>query len=258
MSIEKELAQSWKNSGIANGDTVLLHSNIKNTYKKYLKIGVKITPEIILNSFLEAIGPEGTILFPLFNFDFCNGVEFDIHNTKSSMGALTEAGRKYPGAVRTGHPVYSFSVIGKNKHLFSGVCNYSAYGEDSPFAILHKEKAKIAVLGLSENSSMTFYHYVEEACLVDYRYHKEFVGSYIDAEGIKKERGFNIFVRDLNGGIETDVEPCGNLMWEKGLYSGNRFNQGNGLRVISAALLFEEARSIIERNEAQGLLYRVK
>lgn len=257
MNITKELARSWRESGIFEGDMVLIHSSIKSTYKNYLKRGIKVTPEIILESFLDAVGPNGTILFPLFNFDFCNGEAFDIHNTPSHMGALTEVARKYPGAVRTGHPVYSFCVIGKKKNQFHGICNHSAYGSESPFALLHRENAKIAVLGLPENSSMTFYHYVEEMLEVDYRYHKDFRGAYIGLEGQQVERAFSIYVRDLDKGVETDVNPAGELMWEKGYYSGHRFNEGNGLRVIVSSQLFEETKSIIQQNKALGLLYKV-
>lgn len=136
MNITKELARSWRESGIFEGDMVLIHSSIKSTYKNYLKRGIKVTPEITLESFLDAVGPNSTILFPLFNFDFCNGEAFDINNTPSHMGALTEVARKYPGVVRTGHPVYSFCVIGKKKNQFHGICNHSAYGSESPFALL--------------------------------------------------------------------------------------------------------------------------
>src|SRR5262245_31554345 len=82
----------------------------------------------------------------------------------------------WPGAVRTGHPIYSFAAIGKRADEFRGVRNFSGYGEDSPFGVLHHADGRMAVLDLPDNDSMTFYHYVEESCSAPYRYHKRFAG----------------------------------------------------------------------------------
>ena len=80
---------------------------------------------------------------PLFNFDFTKGVPFDIRTSESQMGALTEIGRKFNGAVRTGHPIYSFAVIGYKASEFKGIDNVGGYAEDSPFGVLKKLNGKI-------------------------------------------------------------------------------------------------------------------
>ena len=113
--------------------------------------------DMFVQSFLDAVGSEGTVLFPLFNFGFSNGEPFDIRNTPSKMGKLTEAARLRPDAVRTGHPISSFAVIGAQADRFKGVNNRSGYGEDSPFAILRQMNGKIASLDLDDQNSMTFY-----------------------------------------------------------------------------------------------------
>jgi aminoglycoside 3-N-acetyltransferase len=156
------LADEWKEAGVQEGDVLLLHSSIKRTFKRHLKSGVRLTPQDILESFLEAIGPTGTLLLPLFNFDFTKGVPFDKRITPSHMGALTEAGRMHPQAVRTGHPIYSFAAIGFAADKFKRIDNFSGYGSDSPFAVLRKMNGRIAVLDLPDQNSMTFYHHVEE------------------------------------------------------------------------------------------------
>ena len=253
-----ELASNWKESGLEEGDTVLLHSNIKRTLKYYLKQKRKITPEIILESFINVIGSSGTLLLPLFNFDFTKGVPFDIRNTPSQMGVLTEAGRCYPGVIRTGHPIYSFAVIGAKSDLFKDVNNYSGYGKDSPFGLLHDLNGKIAVLNLPDQNSMTYYHYVEEMNNVPYRYHKEFTGSYTDFNGNTEERRYGLFVRDIEKGVLTHVDPMGDLLWRDGLYFGSRYDHGCGLRTISASSLFEYVTNIIISGHANGLLYKIE
>ena len=57
--------------------------------------------------------------------------------------------------------------------------------------------------------------------------------------------------------IAITVDPMGELLWEKGLYRGDRPKSGSGLRVISAGALFDEAARVIQEGRAEGLLYSV-
>lgn len=252
-----ELVNDWHAAGIAEGDMVLIHSNLQRTLKRFLLQKKRITPETVLDSFLTVAGNTGTVLFPLFNFDFPKGTPFDFRNTPSQMGALTEAARNYPGAVRTGHPIYSFAVIGALAGEFKGLNNISAYGIDSPFGMLRKLDGKIASLNLPDQSSMTFYHHVEEMNNVPYRYHKSFTGEYTDAHGTKEQRTYTMFVRNIEAGVLTHVNPAGDLLWQAGLYSGCRPDEGSGLRVISARKMFDFVSDIIRSGKAKGILYRL-
>lgn len=252
-----ELSENWRNSGVHEGDTVLIHSNIKRTLKNARKKGYRVTPQHILDSFIKAVGNTGTVILPLFNFDFPNTKIFDINNTPSQMGVLTEAARLYPDAVRTGHPIYSFAVIGKNSNAFKDVDNESGYGEDSPFAILRELNGKIASLDLDDQSSMTFYHHVEEMMKVNYRYFKEFSGSYTDNNADENNKKYKLFVRDIDNNVLTDVNPAGELMWEAGLYQGDRPKHDTGLRTINANEMYNFVSEIIEKKQALGTLYSI-
>lgn len=255
--IRRVLSEGWSLCGINKGDAVLVHSSLKRTLWKYLELGEKVSSETVLESFLDAVGRSGTLLLPLFNFDFTRGVPFDIRSTSSHMGALTQAGRVHPGAVRTGHPMYSFAAIGAKTERFRGVDNYSGYGEDSPFAILRELDGKIAVLDLPDQQSMTFYHHVEEMHNVSYRYHKSFTGKYTDASGVTTVRTYGLFVRDIEKGVITYVNPTGELLWRSKLYSGDRPGHGTGLRVISARKMYDFVSEIIKSDKAYGFLYRI-
>jgi aminoglycoside 3-N-acetyltransferase len=252
------LSEEWRKAGIGNGDLLLLHSSTRGTLRQLKKLGFALDIETILDSFLEAVGENGTLLLPLFNFDFCDGEPFDIRKTPSHMGALTESARLRADAVRTGHPIYSFAALGKRQERFRGVDNFSGYGSDSPFAILHKEGGRIAVLDLPDQQSMTFYHYVEESMCVDYRFHKQFSGTYIDFGGNMSERTYGLFVRKIDEDVVTRVDPMGEALWAKGLYSGDRPGTGCGLRVIDARSLYEEVAGVIAQGRARGLLYEVQ
>ena len=258
LSIENTLSHDWNSSGIKTGDTVLLHSNVSNTLRRIKKLGAKPSLEIILNSFLAAVGKQGTLILPLFNFDFTEGVSFDINKTPSQMGALTELARKHPNAVRTGHPIYSFAAIGANANKFKNVRNFSGYGKDSPFGIIHELNGKIAVLDLPDQNSMTFYHYVEEACNVSYRYHKTFTAPYKMVDGTFQNQTFGLFVRNLEMGVQTNVNSMEKLLWKKKLFQGSPPNTGSGLRVINAEDLFNETMNVIKNGNARGLLYEIE
>jgi len=258
MGIAEALAGRWRACGVEAGDMVLLHSNISRTLREARRTHGEVTPAQVLESFLQAVGAQGTLLLPLFNFDFCGGAPFDIRSTPSQMGALTEAARLHPDAVRTGHPVYSFAAIGARSGEFAGVNNRSAYAEDSPFGMLRRAGGKIAVLDLDDQNSMTFYHHVEEVKGVAYRYFKDFTGPYTDANGEASPQTYRLYVRDLERGVLTDVNGAGELMWEKGLYRGQRPRVAAGLRTVRAAEMFDFVAGIIDSGRARGLLYAIE
>lgn len=256
-AVIEQLSHDWWKSGIEWGDTVLLHSNISRTLRRMKDLGAKPSVEAILDSFLHAVGPKGTLLLPLFNFEFTQGTPFNIASSQSSMGALTEVARKRQGAVRSGHPIYSFAALGARSDAFA-ITNDSGYGGDSPFGILHRMDGKVASLDLPDQNSMTFYHYVEEAMSVPYRYHKRFHGSYTGWDGVTSERSFGLFVRDIERGVRTAVDPMGERLWSLGLYQGQRPKQGSGLRTIRAVSLFDATKNVIESGGAEGTLYRIE
>lgn len=254
--IISKMTDEWHISGVEDGDTLLVHSDIRRTVRAVLKqYKQRLEVVDILASFLKAVGKDGTLLLPLFNFDFAKGMPFSMRSTPSQMGALTEAARIYPGAVRTGHPIYSFAVIGSKSKAFVNVDNFSGYGEDSPFGMLRAVDGKIAVMNLPDSQSMTFYHHIEEMNEVDYRYHKTFTAPYTDVEGLTSERTYSLFVRDITRGVQTHVDPTGDLLWKDGLYRGYRHTDGNGLRTISARAMFDYVTRIIRSGNARGLLY---
>lgn len=253
------LATKWAEAGIRAGNTVLLHSNVVRTIRTMRKSGHRgVTADTLLASFRTALGPEGTLVLPVFNFDFTQGAPFVIRHTPSQMGALTEAGRLSPGTIRTGHPIYSFAALGRHADRFCAVDNRSGYGPDSPFAILRELDGTIAVLDLPDQDSMTFYHHVEEMENVPYRYHKTFQGSYTDWSGLTDTREYSLFVRNLELGVETHVWPMEEHLWRTGLYHGDRPGEGSGLRTVHARSLYDAVVEVIRDGKASEFLYKVR
>ena len=257
--VSEKLSQNWKDCGLNEGDVVLVHSSLKQLILKLNKeFKLRVTPETIYKSLLKTLGKKGTLILPLYNFDFPKTEFFDIRNTPSQMGALTEIGRLDKNSVRTGHPIYSFSVTGHHAENFRNIDNYSGYGADSPFAKIRELGGKIAVIGLKDSHSMTSYHFVEEQNQVDYRYLKEFSGIYIDEEEHKEEKTYALYVRKIEKGVKTDVNRMMERLWKKDLYKGERPDEGYGMRTINFNDLYNETEKVIKNGDAIHFLYSIE
>lgn len=252
------LVDNWQRCGINEGDLVLVHSSLKRVLLKIKsEFGERVTPQQVYDSLRLALGEQGTLVLPLYNFDFPKSKHFNFNTTPSQMGALTEIGRNDPQAIRTGHPIYSFSAIGKFANEFKGIDNKSGYGADSPFAKIKELDGKIAVIGLTDQNSMTTYHFVEEQNQVDYRYFKDFPGEYVDQQGNTTQRTYSLFVRDLERGVLTDVNRMMDHLWKSGAYVGDKPDEGFGMRTIRFNDLYRETEAIIQEGKAIDYLYSI-
>ena len=63
------------------------------------------------------------LLVPTFTFSFCNREEFDVQNTKSSMGTFAEFFRKQPDAIRSVDPLMSVAMIGEDYSVINDILN---------------------------------------------------------------------------------------------------------------------------------------
>lgn len=156
----------------------------------------QLSRQALLENLLAVLQGLGvpTIFVPTFTFSFCNGVDFDVSNSRSKMGALNEFIRMQPGAVRSRDPLMSVAGIGTELHLLENPGRHSI-GTDSVFDRLHRRGGtRFLFLGASPSDCMTYVHYVEERLQVPYRYDREFTGKITDARGTAEER-FMLFVR---------------------------------------------------------------
>ena len=109
---------------------------------------------------------------------------------------------------------------------------------------------------LDDLHSMTFYHHVEEINMVDYRYFKKFSGNYIDKNQVQKNKTYALYVRKLELGVKTHVNPAGELLWKEGLYCGDKPLIKSGLRTIESQKLFNFVTEIIKSGKAKNILYK--
>ncbi len=210
---EKEIAH---NLNINNGDIVLVTSDIIDLMFYYKKKQKRIfNPNAFIDGLIEKIGENGTLLFPTYNWQFCHGVPFDYHNTKSETGLLSQIALDRKDFKRSKHPIYSFAIWGKHQNELCNIDNIQAFGDDSIFERLDRMKAKHLLVG--RFCGTTHQHYAEQMCAVNYRFEKMFKGDYIDQYGDKSVKEYSMNVRDLdlevvniidyaNVNIKTDLE----------------------------------------------------
>ena len=59
---------------IKKGDKILLSSNILRILVNLKKEKNSLDPNTIIDTLIEKIGKEGTLLVPTYNWDFCEGI----------------------------------------------------------------------------------------------------------------------------------------------------------------------------------------
>lgn len=206
----KNWLENFKNKlhemGICKGDLLYISSDMTMLMYRCTKafsLKGKDGKSFFLNSFTdmlkETVGEEGTLLVPVFTWDFCRGIAFDSRTTHGDVGSfgnwLLDNRQDFS---RTRHAIYSFMVWGKAAPLLGAMDNRTAWGKDSPFAYLHSNNGKNLLVNVSLEKCFTFTHYVEECIRVPYRYFKDFRGSYTDCNGNVSDRVYTMFVRDLD------------------------------------------------------------
>lgn len=155
--------------------------------------------DTLIDTMQELISPEGTIIMPVYSWDFCRGKTFDYYHTQGEVGVLNNYvlnNRK--DFTRTKHPIYSFMVWGKDASYLKGLSNQDAWSNDSPFAYLYHSNAIQLNLSVPLRDCITFQHYIEQCANVPYRYKKYFMGTYKSENNQVEERIYSMYVRDLS------------------------------------------------------------
>ena len=245
----EQLLEGFRDLGVQEGDTLLVHSS----YKSFGEVDGG--PQTVIHVLEAALGPEGTLIMPTFNFDFNKGVPWDVRTTPSKMGVLTELVRQDPRAKRVFHPFYSFAILGKHADMLGSLRYKSSYERNSVFGKLRDLDGKIMVIGLSYNDSMTFFHHIEQMEGVDYRFLKQFTGEVTDENGHTYTDTFEMLVRDIDKGVITEVNPMGELMEQAGVIKVRKIGEAD-VKLMKANEVYEFTAREMKRDP--HLLYYIK
>lgn len=198
---------------IEKGDVILLTSDITDLFLQCQENGEILDVNILLDNFQEAIGEEGTLLIPTYNWGFCQGKAFDYKKTPSKTGAIGNAALRRKDFTRTKHPIYSFAVWGKDAVKLAEMDNIESFGPDSPFAYLEQVDAKNVFIGASLRNSFTYIHYIEQKLKAPYRFSKVFRSHYIDQDKVDTVRDYSMYVRDLDLDVVCAPNPFVDILY---------------------------------------------
>ena len=127
--VKDDLKNAFDYLGIKSGMNIIVHTSLKSL--GYVCGGA----QTVIESLLEAVGSEGTIMMPSQswkNLDPETGVHWEVPESQwnvirenwpaydknitptNTMGAAAEMFRSWPGTLRSGHPARSFAANGKN------------------------------------------------------------------------------------------------------------------------------------------------
>ncbi len=195
---------------IKNGDIILLSSNLMKTIYSAKKYEKEFDYNKFIDSFIDVIGSEGTLLLPSYNWDFCSGLPFDYCKTLSKTGVLANEAMKRADFKRTLHPLYSHVVWGKDKDYLCSLDYIDSFGKDSIFAYLCENNAKNIGIDVDLDGCYTTIYYFEQKYNVPYRYKKYFKSTYIDKNGISSRKTYSMNVRYM----ELDSKFSSKEMYE--------------------------------------------
>jgi aminoglycoside 3-N-acetyltransferase len=193
---KQQLKESIRSLKLPTDATVMIHSSL-------IKFGiVEGGAKGALDVIFDVLGPDATIVMPAFSFNFPEVGVWENLNTKSKMGALTEAFRKHPGVYRTNHPFHSVCVLGKHQDKFKACDCISSFGTGSPFEVLIDIDAYNIGLGTEFIGGFTFLHHIEEVLKVPYRMTKKFPGVVRDETSVEIDKTYEMYVRIITDEYE--------------------------------------------------------
>jgi aminoglycoside 3-N-acetyltransferase len=141
-----DIVAELRRMGLTAGDGVMLHSSLSSMGRVEGGAGA------VVEAFLEVLGTEGTLMVPTFIFSGAS--YFDPLTTRSKCGAITEAVRLHPRAVRSYHPTHAVAVIGPNAaDLVAGDEYARALGTGCALHRMIEAGGKVFLLGVSQGSN---------------------------------------------------------------------------------------------------------
>ncbi len=180
MVTKNDITSAAKALGIEQGDSLLIHSSFKSFG------GVDGGAATVICGFMEAIGEEGTLLFPTLCQNDWEHVYENWHlDAESDVGYLTNYFRKLSLAKRSDQATHSVAAMGRDAVFFTethgktglryGIFGDTPFSADSPWEKMYQRNTKVVFIGVNMYKC-TFRHYAE------YCYVEKLLSSVADTE----------------------------------------------------------------------------
>jgi aminoglycoside N3'-acetyltransferase len=247
----EDIARSLREVGLREGDGVFLHSSLSRFGE------IEGGSKTVLEALEEVLGPSGVIAMPAFplvggTLEYLStDPVFDVRNTPSTMGSLTERFRTSPGVVRSLHPTHSVAARGPGaEELVEGHDDAETpFGEGTPFARMIDRELVQLWFGVGLRI-FTLYHAFE--CLrpggfpIKVFQEQRIDAHVIDAEG--RERTVSTLVHDPVVGARKDEtrEAMRDHLLEAGVLQRTKLGRGEVMSARMPALM-DELETLLRR-----------
>lgn len=155
----QDIRKGLEEIGLRAGDVVMVHSSLSSFGR------VEGGADAVVDALLDVLGQAGTLVVPTF---VARTSGFDAASTPSVCGAVTEAARVRPEAIRSLHPTHSVAVIGPlAADIVEGHEKVNAFGRGSPLFKVLQVRGKVLQLGVTHTSN-SMVHVAEEIAEAGY------------------------------------------------------------------------------------------
>ena len=157
-----DVVSAFRRVGMRSGMTVCVHSSLSRL--GYIAGGA----DTIIDALQDTVGPQGCIMMPTFSMAgtmqsyFSGGQTFDVMQSPSTVGAITETFRRRTGVIRSLHPTNSVAAWGKGADELVRDHDQSAtpFGLETPYGRLAEaDNAHILMINTHVQS---FLHHIQE------------------------------------------------------------------------------------------------
>ncbi|MGN0902577.1 MAG: AAC(3) family N-acetyltransferase, partial [Succinivibrio sp.] len=238
---------------LKKGDFIFVSSDTRRMLLDALRHKSSADLNDLIDGLLEAVGSDGTVVFPCYNWDFCKGLRFDYKNTPCKTGTIGTVALSRSDFVRTKHPIYSFAVAGRYRNELLALENTSSFGNNSPFAFFHQHQAVNIMFDISLKGCFTYIHYVQEQSGdTSNRYLKNFTSEYTDERGVTSTRTYSMFVRKLELDVVNTVDPLEDDFKKAGCISYLHINSSN-VKKVDLAKCYDVVLNDIRFNRSRKI-----
>lgn len=236
-----DFLNALKAIGIKKGDVIFVHSSV-SAFGKLQIFDDTLLMQTLTDALKESVGEQGTIIMPTFSYSFWKNKTYDVENSKSEVGVLTEYFRKQTDVSRTLHPNHSVAVWGKHKDFLLKV-GKDTFDKNSIFGKLRNLHGKIVFFG-APFQSCTYVHYIEQMHTVPYRYMRKHHGKIIN-KGKEYKDEITVYYKYFP--FFTLLSLLEKQLLEKKLMKEIALGKGK-IQVIEADTLLKEGTSLLDND----------
>jgi aminoglycoside 3-N-acetyltransferase len=195
MALTKEdIKQGLRELGVEGGMTLMVHSSLSALGR------VEGGADTVIDALEEVVGPLGTLLMPAMG----GAPVFDVDDTRSNVGTITDRFWRRPETIRSIHPTHSAAGVGPlAQELLAGHLDQpTAIGPDSPWGRVAKlERGYLLFIGCDQDRN-TLLHTAED--IVEGAYLTTIVRDYYDADRNKQTKVLERFPGPHRDFIQLD------------------------------------------------------